>query len=125
MPEYQNLLERLQTLWSQGKSDEMIAKQLTQEGFHSVRSTQVSKATVKGLRLEHGWRNSSRNKIVFPDGYWSVVELATLLSVSPQWVYSRIRNQQIAPEYVMRLGNRRSVLIRHDSELLEHLHQLR
>jgi recombinase/recombinase-like zinc beta ribbon protein len=61
LAQYETLKERIHDLWGAGMKDREIAAQVTQEGFHSARSTRVSEATVYKIRLRYHWLNTPDN----------------------------------------------------------------
>lgn len=57
------LLDRLHVLWQTGHSDDRVAQILTEEGFHSARSRQISATIVTRLRHEQGWTRSPGRRL--------------------------------------------------------------
>lgn len=53
---YNEMVERIKALWEEGLSDEQIAAQLMEEGFHTARSTGVTPMAVQKIRLARGWK---------------------------------------------------------------------
>ncbi len=83
-------------LSSAGVADEVIAEQLTQQGYRSPMRTYVLPSTVKVIRRRHGMfqeRRQSHPRHV--PGYLSVSQVAVALDVSPHWIYDRIHNGRI------------------------------
>jgi hypothetical protein len=84
-------------LFAAGHSDELIATQLTQQGYRSPQRWQVLPSTVKTIRLKHGLlqqRHQSHPRYIA--GYLTVPQLARRLGVTPYWLYDRIQNGRIA-----------------------------
>jgi DNA invertase Pin-like site-specific DNA recombinase len=80
----------------QGQSDEQIATQLTQQGFRSPMRSTVLPGTVQRIRLRHRLLTQpSQAHARRMAGSLTVPQLAQLLSVSPHWIYDRIRNGTI------------------------------
>lgn len=80
---YEVMVLRIETLWSEGLNDKQIAAQLTAEGFHSARRPHVPAITVQKIRLEHGWHLTlarSKNALEL-DGYLTVQGLAEQLGL--------------------------------------------
>jgi hypothetical protein len=112
-------------MWQQGLDDEQIAGQLTQEGFHSARSPQVPRKTVMKIRLEHGWhlpRWQIRNVLEL-DGHLTARGLAKRLSADRSWVYRRIYDGTIDPDYVTRHPQSKVYLIKDEPEMIARLRQ--
>jgi DNA invertase Pin-like site-specific DNA recombinase len=122
LPNYDQMMTRLEELWLQDYSDTEIAAQLIAEGFHSARSAGLSAATIKGFRHLHGWYRPSHPPVIAPDGYLKLTEVALRLGVSFKWVYYHLG--QIDPQCVTRHPQYNTILIRDDPELLDTLRQL-
>jgi DNA invertase Pin-like site-specific DNA recombinase len=122
---YEQMVARIEVLWREGLDDDQIAAQLTQEGFHTARSTGVSCHAVRMTRLERGWHQlvaRSRHALEL-DGYLTALGLAEKLSIDRDWVYRRILNQTIDPKWVKRDPSGKVYLIQDDPELIEQLRQ--
>jgi DNA invertase Pin-like site-specific DNA recombinase len=80
------------TLHHQGLTDDEIAERLTTEGYRSpMDTTQLLPSTVRGIRLKQKLlitRSQSHPRRI--PGFLTVPQLATLLDVSPYWLYDRI-----------------------------------
>jgi len=122
---YDQMVDRIETLWQQGLNDEQMAAQLTQEGFHSARSSVVVPDTVMKIRLAHGWHLSlaQSRKALTLNGQLTARGLATRLGAKRSWVYRRIREGDIDPSYISRHPQSRVYLIKDDPTLIEHLQQ--
>jgi DNA invertase Pin-like site-specific DNA recombinase len=123
---YDQMVNRIETLWQQELDDEQIAAQLTQEGFHSARSTQVRPDTVMKIRLAHHWYTHlarSRNALEL-DGRLTIKGFAARLGVERNWVYNRLKRGGIDPQYVTRHPQSRVYLIKDDPVLIAQLKQL-
>lgn len=80
-----------------GESDQVIAEQLTKEGYRSPRSEVVLPRTVATIRCKHRiLRREAKSRQL--DGYVSAAQLATQLGVSEKWIYRRIEKKMIAIE---------------------------
>jgi hypothetical protein len=89
--------QQILALFAAGHSDEMIATQLTQQGYRSPQRWQVLPSTVKTIRLKHGLlqqRHQSHPRRIAD--YLTVPQLARRLGVTPYWLYDRIQNGRIA-----------------------------
>ena len=123
---YDEMVERIHSLWQRGLDDEQIAAKLVKEDFRSARSSAVSSMTVHRIRLAHEWyrpRHYGCHALEL-DGYLTTRGLAARLGVKRRWVYHRIRSGQIAPTYITRHPQSDIYLIQDDPELIAHLHQL-
>lgn len=79
-----------------GVADEVIAEQLTQQGYRSPMRTYVLPSTVKVIRRRHGmFQERSQSHPRHVPGYLSVSQVAVALDVSPHWIYDRIHNGRI------------------------------
>jgi hypothetical protein len=52
---YDEMIDRIQELWNQGYNNDQMAAQLTEEGFHSARSSIVTSDSVTKIRLTRKW----------------------------------------------------------------------
>jgi DNA invertase Pin-like site-specific DNA recombinase len=121
LPNYDQMMTRLEQLWLQDYSDAEIAAQLIAEGFHSARSAGLSAATIKGFRHLHGWYRPNHPPVVAPDGYLKLTEVAARLQVSFGWVYYHLG--QIDPQDVTRHPQYNTILVRDDLAVLDVLRQ--
>jgi DNA invertase Pin-like site-specific DNA recombinase len=83
----------------QGKSDEEIARQLTEQGYRSPKDRTVLPSTVRSLRLSHRLlrdRHQSHPRQI--PGFLTVSQLAAKLSIPRHWIYDRIHNGTIQIE---------------------------
>jgi hypothetical protein len=88
--------QQILTLFAAGHTDEVIAAQLTQQGYRSPQRLQVLPSTVRTIRLKHGrmqQRHQSHPRHVA--GSLTVPQLARRLGVSPHWLYDRLANGRI------------------------------
>jgi hypothetical protein len=80
----------------EGKTDEEIAGQLTEQGFRSPRGRTVLPSTVRLLRLSHrllrGRHQSHPRRI---PGFLTVPQVAMKLKIPRHWIYDRIHNGTI------------------------------
>jgi hypothetical protein len=118
---YADLVRRIQELWQAGASDEEAAAQLTAEGFHSARRTQVQPRTVANIRRENGWQlplAQHRNALEI-DGQLTTRGLAAQLGTTrnrvAQWVFAG----KIEARYVSHHPQSKVVLIQNDPDLIE------
>jgi hypothetical protein len=78
---------------SQGATDEVIASELTAQGYRSPMHPFVLPSTVKILRLKHGQfqvRSQSHPRHVA--GALTLSQIAKALDIAPHWIYDRIHN---------------------------------
>jgi DNA invertase Pin-like site-specific DNA recombinase len=123
---YDQLLQRVEELARTGQTDKQIAAQLSQEGFHSARSPQVTALSVMKMRLAHHWyRPFERLRgVTQVDGFWTIPGLAQCLGVHDSTIYRLVTAKDlIAPEYVRRDPQTQRYLIRQDEQLLAQLQQ--
>jgi DNA invertase Pin-like site-specific DNA recombinase len=83
-------------LAQQGKSDEEIARHLTEQGHHSPRHTTVLRSSVQIVRLRHGVlrdRRQARPRRI--PGFLTVPQLTAKLGLERSWIYDRIHNGTI------------------------------
>ncbi len=123
---YDQMVNRIENLWQQELDDDQIAAQLTQEGFHSARSTEVRSDTVMKIRLAHHWHTHlarSRNALEL-DGRLTIKGFAARLGVERTWVYNRLKRGIIGPKYITRHPQSRVYLIKDDPALIAQLKQL-
>jgi DNA invertase Pin-like site-specific DNA recombinase len=81
---------------AQGIADEVIASELTGQGYRSPMHPFVLPSTVRTLRLKHGQfqvRSQSHPRHVA--GSLTLTQLAKLLDITPHWIYDRINNGTI------------------------------
>ena len=78
---------------AQGATDEVIAEELTAQGYRSPMHPFVLPSTVRGLRLKHGQflvRSQSHPRHVA--GALTLTQIAKALDIAPHWIYDRINN---------------------------------
>jgi hypothetical protein len=98
--------ESILDLARQGRSDEEIARCLTERGHHSPRHTGVLCSSVRIVRLRHGLlrdRRQSHPRQV--PGFLTIPQLTARLGLARSWIYDRIHNGtiQVAPDAVRKL----------------------
>jgi len=92
----QELEARVLQLHKAGKSDEVIARELSAAGFRSPMHEDLLVSTVRGLRLKHRCfipRHQSPPRSVA--GSLTVTQVAHRLGLSVHWLYDRIHTGQI------------------------------
>jgi DNA invertase Pin-like site-specific DNA recombinase len=86
------LERRIVALHHQGLTDAAIAERLTAEGYRSpMDATKLLTSTVRGIRLHQKLlitRSQSHPRRI--PGFLTVPQLATVLDISPHWLYDRI-----------------------------------
>jgi hypothetical protein len=123
---YEQMVARIEVLWREGLADAAIAQRLTAEGFRSARALEVPPLAVQKIRLARKWyllRHQGRNAVEV-NGYLTPRGMAARLGIERSWVYRRIYDGAIAPEYLVRHPQGNSYLIRDDPELLRHLQEV-
>jgi DNA invertase Pin-like site-specific DNA recombinase len=120
---YDELVERIRTLWQQGQDDTQIGVQLTTEGFRSPRALELRPGTVQWIRLAHGWKRPhwQSTRRVEMEGYLTLAELAQRLGTNKTWVYRRVRNHKIDPTYVRPHPRYRALMVRDHPALIAQL----
>ena len=77
----------------QGATDEVIADELTAQGYRSPMHSFVLPSTVKIIRLRHGLfqvRSQSHPRHIA--GALTLTQIAKTLDIAPHWIYDRINN---------------------------------
>jgi DNA invertase Pin-like site-specific DNA recombinase len=80
----------------QGATDEIIAQELTAQGYRSPMQLFVLPSTVQIIRLKHGQfqvRSQSHPRHV--SGSLTLTQIAKGLDIAPHWIYDRINNGTI------------------------------
>ena len=123
---YEDMVERIHTLWQQGVDDKEIARRLTRAGFKSARTAQVLASMVQRERLLRGWYGSfylSHNADKVRE-YLTVGGLAARLGVQKQWVYQHLASQKIDPKLYTRHIKSRIYLFLDTPEPIEQIRSL-
>ena len=87
--EFDQMTERVRELCLQGYRDDQIAEQLTEEGFHTARSPQVTFNSVRKIRLARNWHSpfeQCRGQESVGD-YWTVNGLTKELETGESTIY--------------------------------------
>jgi hypothetical protein len=80
----------------QGRTDEEIARCLTDRGHHSPRHTTVLPSTVRFVRLRHRLlRDRRQSHPRHIPGFLTVPQLIEKLKLQRSWIYDRIHNGTI------------------------------
>lgn len=91
------LAQQIRVLFAEGKSDDEMAQQLTQQGYRSPSQPSVLPSTVQGIRLKLGlMQNRSQSHPRRVPGYLTVSQLAKALEIKPHWIYHQIKRGTIA-----------------------------
>lgn len=107
----------------QGISDEVIAAELTTQGYRSPMRLVVLPSTVKSIRLRHGIfqvRSQSHPRQV--PGALTLSQVAKVLDIAPHWIYDRIHKGTIQ---MARDSQTNLYLFPDDPATLEQFRQLR
>ena len=83
----------------EGVTDEVIADELTAQGYRSPMHSFVLPSTVRGIRLKHRQflvRHQSHPRQVA--GKLTLTQVAKTLDIAPHWIYDRIHNGTIQIE---------------------------
>jgi DNA invertase Pin-like site-specific DNA recombinase len=122
---YEDMVRRIGELYTTGLDDVQIAAQLSQEGFHSARRSDVALDAVKKIRQAQGWHhNTGPQPVIEIAGRLTVTGLAQRLGVDRPWVYRRLRNGTIGARYVTRDSQTHRYLIQDVPELIARLQAL-
>jgi DNA invertase Pin-like site-specific DNA recombinase len=123
LPGAHEMAQQIRVLFAEGKSDDEIARQLTQHGYRSPSRPAVLPSTVKGIRLKLGlMQNRSQSHPRRIAGYLTVPQLAKALGITPYWVYHQIKRGTVV---MQRDAQTRLYLFPDCPETLEALGQLR
>jgi hypothetical protein len=88
--------ESILRLAREGRSDEEIARCLTEQGHHSPRHTIVLRSSVQNVRLRHGvLRNRKQSHPRQIPGFLTIPQLIGKLGLERSWIYDRIHNGMI------------------------------
>ena len=129
---YDEMVSRVHELWQGGHDDADIAVILTQEGFHSARSLDVSVTTVGKIRRQNHWMSNYHSQRLSDkiDGFWTIHGLSKELGIDRNWFYRRIYTGQLREPKVIRKPPYGNYLIRDEPGLIgrlrkevEHLHR--
>ncbi len=107
----------------QGATDDLIATELTAQGYRSPMHPFVLPSTVKIIRLKHGIfqvRSQSHPRQV--KGAFTLSQIAKTLDIAPHWIYDRIHNGCIQ---ITRDSQTNLYLFPDDPATLEQFRQLR
>ena len=91
LPRFEEMEQKIVKLSQQGNLDEVIAKELSAEGFRSPMRNHLLPSTVTGIRLKHGImlkRSQSHPRRIA--GHLTVPEIAKALDIARHWIYDRI-----------------------------------
>jgi DNA invertase Pin-like site-specific DNA recombinase len=97
LPTAHEMAQQIRVLFAEGKSDDEMARQLTQQGYRSPSQPSVLPSTVKGIRLKLSlMQNRSQSHPRRIAGYLTVPQLAKALAITPHWVYHQIKRGTVA-----------------------------
>lgn len=89
---FEQMEARILELEASGKSDEDIARLLTEDGFRSPKHDVLLQSTVKSLRLKHQryhrYRTARPRRV---PGFLTVPQVAQALGVTAHWLYNLMR----------------------------------
>ena len=120
---YDQMVIRVRELCGLGWNDRRIAEQLTQEGFHSARSPQVTTRCVQKIRLKRGCYlqfELMRGSNEWND-YWTVNGLAAEVGVKESVIYGFIYGRAIPTELIFHEPNTGIYLFPKNQNLVEML----
>ena len=123
LPTAHEMAQQIRVLFAAGKTDDAMARQLTQHGYRSPSRPAVLPSTVKGLRLKLGLmqhRSQSHPRRI--TGYLTVPQLAKALGITAHWVYHQIKRGTVV---IQRDAQTRLYLFPDCPETLEAFRQLR
>ncbi|MCP4945029.1 MAG: recombinase family protein [Planctomycetaceae bacterium] len=95
MPNASSMKSRIVEMAREGKNDQEIAKQLTEQGYRGPQTPTVTIALVQRIRLANGIRQ--RSCAPHREGFWTVSELARELNMKRQWIYNQIAAGRLTP----------------------------
>jgi hypothetical protein len=97
LPTAHEMAQQIRVLFAEGKRDDEMAQQLTQQGYRSPSQPSVLPSTVQGIRLKLGlMQNRSQSHPRRVPGYLTVPQLAQALAINPQWIYYQIKRGAVA-----------------------------
>jgi hypothetical protein len=92
LPGAHEMAQQIRVLFAEGKSDNEMARPLTQHGYRSPSRPAVLASTVKSIRLKLGLMlNRSQSHPRRIAGYLTVPQLAEALGITPHWVDHQIK----------------------------------
>lgn len=107
----------------QGVSDEVIAAELTAQGYRSPMRLVVLPSTVKIIRLRHGiFQVRSQSHPRHVEGALTLSQVAKALDIAPHWIYDRIHKGCIQ---ISRDAQTNLYLFPNDPATLEQFRQVR
>ncbi len=123
LPTAHEMAQQIRVLFAAGKTDDAMARQLTQHGYRSPSRPAVLPSTVKGIRLKLGlMQNRSQSHPRRITGYLTVPQLAKALGITAHWVYHQIKRGTVV---IQRDAQTRLYLFPDCPETLEAFGQLR
>src|SRR5712692_6778846 len=97
LPTAHAMAQQIRVLFAEGKSDDAMARQLTQQGYRSPSQPSVLPSTVQGMRLKLGlMQHRSQSHPRRRAGYLTVPQLAKALAITPHWGYHQIQRGTVA-----------------------------
>jgi hypothetical protein len=121
LPTAHEMAQQIGVLFAEGKRDDEMAQQLTQQGYRSPSQPYVLPSTVQGIRLKLGlMQNRSQSHPRRVPGYLTVSQLAKALAIKPHWVYHQIKCGTVA---ITRDGATGLYLFPESSETIEAFRQ--
>jgi hypothetical protein len=97
LPTAPEMAQQIRLLFAEGKSDEEMARHLTQHGYRSPSQPAVLPSTVKAIRLKLGlMQNRAQSHPRRIAGCLTVPQLAQALAITPHWVYHQIKRGTVA-----------------------------
>ena len=120
---YDEMVARIRELSKQGYNDAQTAAQLTEEGFHSARSTDVTSDSVMKIRLARKWYlpRAQIRGVEEVDGFLTTRGLAKQLDLDSSTICRYIYKGIIPPEDVTRDPASGVYLVRNDPRLVDQL----
>jgi DNA invertase Pin-like site-specific DNA recombinase/predicted DNA-binding transcriptional regulator AlpA len=88
---FEQMEKQIVQLSKDGKRDDVIAKELSENGFRSPMSDRLLTSTVQAIRLTHGIvqkRSQAHPRRI--TGFLTVPQIAKALDISKHWIYDRI-----------------------------------
>jgi len=122
LPNGNELKRRIVGLSKSKDTDEMIAYQLSREGYRGCDRCYVSLGLVSRIRNEAGIKRPSRRLSTPSQGVFSLQQLARKLGVKIDWLFEQIISEKVTlePDPIQR-----RFLIAADSEVIGDLEMLR
>ncbi|MBV7335272.1 recombinase family protein [Chloroflexi bacterium TSY] len=123
VPHFAAMIQRIRQLWEHGTSDTDIADILNSEHFTAMDGSDLTRVTIRNLRLKQGWSVKPASAKTPPkvDGKFTTRGLALECNTDKEWIRTRIFDGTIPFEVVSRHPHQRCYLIDASDHLIQQL----